>query len=96
MTQKGIHLKDILTSPLLADRVKGEGLDGLRQLADEQAAMAIRGKEKVSVIRILHKSGDTTIDISLSNVHELQSALLAIGYKKKGILNRIKDWWWMK
>jgi hypothetical protein len=53
------------------------------------------GKEKLSVIHIVHKAGDTTIDISMSNVIEMQAALKAIGYTKKGLLNRIKDWWWM-
>ena len=94
--QTGIHLKDILTSPLVMGDVKVRGVDGLRQLADEHTAQMIKGKEKPAAFHIVHKVGDTTIDISLSNVHEIQSALQAIGYTKRGLLNRIKDWWWMK
>ena len=96
MMQKGIHLKDILTSSLVMGDVKVRGVDGLRQLADEHTAQMIKGKEKPAAFHIVHKVGDTTIDISLSNVLEMQAALQVIGYTKKGLLNRIKDWWWIK
>lgn len=92
MSGKGIQLQDILNSPLVQERVKVSGIDGLKKFADEQAAQVIKGKEKTSAIRITHRVGDTSIDISLSNVHEVPAALLAIGYTKKGIYNRIKDW----
>jgi hypothetical protein len=95
MSAHGIPLKEILGSVLVMEQVRVKGVDGLKRLADEQAARVTKEREKPTAIHILHKVGDTSIDIALSNVTEMQGALIAIGYTKKGLLNRIKDWWWM-
>lgn len=92
MTPKGIQLNEILNSPLIQERVKVSGVDGLKQLADEQAARMIKSKEVPDTVHIVHKVGDTTIDMCFSNIHEIPDALLAIGFTKKGMYNRIKDW----
>jgi nucleotide-binding universal stress UspA family protein len=92
MTPKGIHLKDILGSALVQEQVKVRGIEGLRQLADEQAAHATKSREKSPAIHIVHTVGGTSIDISLSNVDEMQAALVVIGYTRKGIFRRVRDW----
>lgn len=89
MAAKGIPLKDILGSSPVMDQVTVKGMDGLRHFANEQAT---KTKEKPAVYHILHKEGNTVINITTSNVTEMKAALLAIGYTKKGLLNQIKDW----
>ena len=91
MTTKGIPLKDILSSALVAEQVHVKGIDGLRALADEHAASTGQGPAKPTAIHIVHNVGNTAIDITLSNVNEIPAALLAIGYTKKGLLTRFKD-----
>lgn len=89
---KGISLHQILGSPLIQEQVQVRGIDGLRQLADEQAAQVTKSREKAPAIHIVHKVGDTSIDISLSNIAEMQDALITLGYTKIGIFTRMKDW----
>jgi hypothetical protein len=89
---KGIQLNEILNSPLNQERIKVSGIDGLKKLADEQAAIVTKSRERPNDIRILHKVGNTSIDITLSNVTEMSAALQAIGYSKKGILSHIWEW----